>query len=305
MHKTADSDTFLKFIEARALEKGPSNGDEAYCLPDAVQCDVDVVYAQYGDLALSADIFYRKQGRSEQRPAMLFVHGGGWQAGSREQFKLQAAYLALRYDALCMCISYRFSDVAPFPAQLHDSKAALRFLRAHAARYHIDPENISACGGSAGGHLVLMLAMTAGVEQFEGDGGHAGISSHVRVAIGNNPPTDLGQRAAEVGDLERMIAFIGCSYADNKAAYDHASPMHWAHKDAAPILLTHGTADVTVKCKQSAMLHEKYQECGALSVFKTTPDVGHGWFNHPPYFRQVLGDWEVFLQEHADWKLVD
>jgi len=148
-----------------------------------------LTYAKYGERILQLDLFKPKE-QSEALPAIIWIHGGGWRGGTRDSGHKMARYFAER-NYVAVAISYRLSGEAPFPAQIHDCKAAVRWLRANAQAYGIDPKRIGAIGNSAGGHLAALLATSAGVEELEGDGGNEVYSSALQAAVGSGAQTDL------------------------------------------------------------------------------------------------------------------
>ena len=148
---------------------------------DTLDKKVDVTYARYGDRTLEMDL-YRPSKASGRLPAVVCIHGGGWQKGSKINHRKVAQALAAK-GFVTASISYRLSGEATFPAHIHDCKAAVRFLRANAKEYGIGANHIGAIGHSAGGHLVALLATSAGVKELEGDGGNADFSSTIQAAV--------------------------------------------------------------------------------------------------------------------------
>ena len=138
--------------------------------------------------SLEADIFLPPL-EEKNRPAVLFIHGGGWIEGDRFQLRGYGILLA-RLGFVCICNSYRLSQEAPWPAQIQDVNCALRFMRAHSKDLGIDPDRIGVSGNSAGGHLSLMSALE-GSEEFEGEGGHSEFSSSVKAVCAIYPPTEI------------------------------------------------------------------------------------------------------------------
>src|SRR3982751_1332915 len=136
----------------------------------------DVVYAEYGERRLKLDL-YLPPGLDPASPVpgVIAVRGGGWREGDKEFFGYIAGNFAMEGFATAS-IQYRTADEAQFPAAVHDVKAAVRWMRAHAREYGIDPDAIGALGGSAGAHLVAMLATSGGVKGLEGNGGNAAAS---------------------------------------------------------------------------------------------------------------------------------
>ena len=147
--------TLSALLLATGAGWGQRRQDPPFQQPDTVQVKRDIVYGKGGGRDLKLDLFLPKQGE-EPRPGIVFVHGGGWQGGSRAAFQRQAAYLAGK-GYVGACIEYRLSGEATFPAAIEDCKCAVRWLRANAGTYKVDPERIAACGGSAGGHLVCRV----------------------------------------------------------------------------------------------------------------------------------------------------
>ena len=150
-------------------------------LPGRVSIDENVVFGRGGDRDLLCDVFTPPDDLTN-RPAVLLLHGGGWRDGDKSQLKYYGIQLA-RYGYLCVCSEYRLSGEAVWPAQLHDAKAALRWIRGNAAELNVDAERIAVSGNSAGAHLALMLAATPGTPGLEGEGGQEGVSTSCAAAI--------------------------------------------------------------------------------------------------------------------------
>jgi len=193
-------------------------------------------------------------------PIIVYIHGGGW--SGLDKGWCPYPMRLLEKDYAVASINYRLSQEAPFPAQLHDCKAAVRWLRAHAGDYKLDGEHIGAWGDSAGGHLAAMLGVTGNRPELEGDSGTPGISSRVQAVCDWFGPSDLAfllQRGpaheAHV-DLDSLIAqLIGDSPADHPEKLAAASPTTYAAADAAPFLVMHGDLD-DIPLSQSVLLYE-------------------------------------------------
>src|SRR5262249_33848932 len=123
-------------------------------------------------------------------PAILCIHGGGFRAGKRESYDAQCIRLA-QHGYVALTVTYRLAPKFPFPTAIHDVKAAVRWMRANASKYQIDPERIGVTGGSAGGHLAQFLGVTGDVKEFEGKGGNAEQSSKVACVVNVYGPSDF------------------------------------------------------------------------------------------------------------------
>ena len=158
-------------------------------IPESVEADLDQVYATYGDRKLLADLFVPKN-VAGPKPCLVVVHGGGWHNGDKTKFRALAIALAKR-GYVTAAIEYRLADEAAFPAGIHDCTAAVRFLRANADKFQIDPKRIGAVGGSAGGHLVGLMAAGGGNPELQGDGGHRNQSARIEAAIVMAGPMEM------------------------------------------------------------------------------------------------------------------
>jgi acetyl esterase/lipase len=266
-------------------------------LPDNVEMKKEVVYGKGGGRDLKLDLFLPRENAGTPRPGIVFVHGGAWQGGNRGAFARQAAYLAGK-GYVGACIEYRLSGEATFPAAIEDCKAAVRWLRANAKTYHLDPDRIAACGGSAGGHLVALLGVSDKVKELEGVGGNAGISSRVNLVIAFNGVFDLTKVARNAQAAGPVARFLGGTAADKPEVYRQASPITHLTSDAPPFLFLHGTADKTVPIEQSRAMLAKLRQAGVKAELYEAEGAGHGFFNRPPHYEPTLKRMEAFLDEH-------
>jgi acetyl esterase/lipase len=272
--------------------------EPAFRLPEGVDWKQNVVYSRAGGRELTLDLFLPASGAGPF-PAVVYVHGGGWSGGNKSAFRRQAAHMAARGFAGA-CIEYRLSGEAPYPAALHDTKAAVRWLRANAGQYRVDPDRIGTAGGSAGGHLVAMLGVTGHLPRFEGAGGHSEASSRVQAVAAFNPAVDLvsfGKTGAGNRGGQAVSRFLRAAYAENPELWAEASPLTHAGREAPPFLLLHGTADQTVPYRQSADLMERLRAAGVAVEMFTAEGAGHGFFNRPPFFEPTLRRMEEFFRK--------
>lgn len=271
--------------------------DPPFTLPEGVQVRRNVTFGTGGGRELRADLFLPPQTEGSPRPAMLYVYGGGWRAGTRSQFYRQAALLAAR-GIVGACCEYRLSGEASYPAAVHDVKCAIRWLRASAEELNVDPGRIGAAGGSAGAHLAAMLATTAGMEQLEGAGGHAAERSDVQLSVLFNPAVDMRLFRPGTSASQARTAFLGGTIEEMPDLYDEASPVRHVDADTPPCLLFHGDADTTVPCEHSVRFHQAMLDAGAPSELVVAEGAAHGFFNRGPHFEATYATMAQFVLEH-------
>ncbi|MEP7367191.1 MAG: alpha/beta hydrolase [Acidobacteriota bacterium] len=262
--------------------------DPPFSLPDSVELRRDVVYARYGDRAMKADLFLPKSGEGPF-PAVVYIHGGGWKSGSKAAFQRQAAFMATQ-GFVGICIEMRLSGEAQFPAPIHDAKAAVRYLRAEAKALRVDASRIGAAGGSSGGHVAAMLAVTAGQAEYEGQGGSPGFSSTVQAVALFNPAVDLvsfGERV-QANATNSVAAFLGESYKANPGLWKKATPITYVSAQSPPMLFLHGDSDKTVPIAQPRKMEAALKAAGVRADFMVAPGADHAFFNRPPWFEPTL-----------------
>jgi acetyl esterase/lipase len=210
-------------------------------------------------------------------PCVLCIHGGGFRAGSREGYNGQIVRLA-EHGYVAVTISYRLAPKYPFPAAVHDTKAAVRWIRANAKKYHIDPNNIGVTGGSAGGTLVQMLGVTSDVKEFEGNGGNPEQSSKVKCVVNYYGANDFTKSYGKSVDAAQVLPlYLGGNLETARAAHIRSSPLYWVTPNAAPTLCVHGTKDPYVHVEQAEMLVEKMKATGIEVELLKLEGAGHGF----------------------------
>ena len=245
-------------------------------IPDTVIAERDVEYSAVGGRQ-TLDILRPRDGSAAPRAAILLVHGGGFRAGSKEGYIPLAIKLA-EHGYVAATANYRLAPRNQFPAAVHDVKAAVRFLRANAAKYNIDTGHIGTLGGSAGGHLVLMLGLTAGVEEFEGSGPNRDQSSAVQCVVDEYGPTDFTQSYSKSVDAAEVLPkFLGGDLDHERLNHIRSSPLNWVTPNAAPTLAIHGTADPYVAYEQSLWIVERLIAAGVPAELETISGAGHGF----------------------------
>jgi acetyl esterase/lipase len=210
-------------------------------------------------------------------PAILCIHGGGFRAGNRQGYDKQCIRLAQQgYAALT--VTYRLAPKYPFPAAIHDVKAAVRWIRASAGKYHIDPARLGVTGGSAGGHLAQFLGVTGGIPEFEGDGGHPEQSSRAVCVVNYYGPSDFTKSYGKSVDAAQVLPlFLGGDLTTQRHRHILASPLYWVTPSAAPTLCIHGTNDKYVAHEQAVWLIDRLKAADVEAELLTLEGAGHGF----------------------------
>jgi len=278
--------------------KWGERADAGFTPPASVRVDNGLVYARYGNRSMHLDLYRPAYLGRTPVPAVVVMRGGGFQHGDSKGFGFIAAHLAQAGFAAA-CIQYRTTRDALFPAPLQDAKAAVRWLRANAAAYRIDPDAVGAIGGSAGGYLAALLATTDGAADLEGDGGNRGVSSRVTAAVAMATPADFvdmspySRRA-----VDTIEGFIGSPLDRLADARRRASPATYVSRNSAPILLIHGDVDPDIPSGQALLLLRRYQEAGAHAELLMIPGAPHDPYNYTRWFGEVM-DRSVGFLRHA------
>ena len=259
----------------------PSSAQQAGSeLPPGVNAEMDIVYAQQSE-AQKLDLYLPAGNDDTLRPALVVVHGGGWRSGDKQRGQwrsIPARYASEGYVAIS--VNYRLSGEAPWPAQIEDVKAAVRWLRKHATEYRVDPERIGAYGNSAGAHLVSLLALVKAADGLEGSGPYQEHSSLVQAVCASATPTDF-LNWGEPGRLAQRLGstFLAGPEGEFEDRAKQASPITYVRGDSPPFLLIHGTADQTVPIQQSNRFAKALRDSGAGEVrYMIFDNEGHGVF---------------------------
>ena len=250
--------------------------------PEGLTVLRDVVYGKGGGRDLKMDIVLPKETPDGPCPAFVWIHGGGWQAGTKDGGVRQVAPF-VRSGFVGATIEYRLTGEAPFPAQIEDCKCAIRYLRSHAKKYHIDPDRIAVGGSSAGGHLVALMGTSGDVAELEGTGGWPEQSSRVQAVVDLYGPTDFQkfvttegyERHNRDGSPESKLLGGGEVLA-NPEGIKRVNPITYIDKNDPPFLIIHGDSDKTVPFNQSQALHAALQSAGVPSKLHIIPGAGHG-----------------------------
>jgi pectinesterase len=250
----------------------------------------DVVYAEYGQRRLKLDLYRPPTAdRPGALPGIIVVRGGEWLLGDKTFFGYVAGNLAME-GFVAASIEYRTSNEATFPAAIQDVKAAVRWLRGHAASFGVNPDAIGAIGGSAGAHLVAMLATSGGVAEFEGAGGNSAASSDVQAVVAMGGVYDLQWKVGEGAKFARAVTgFIGEPPEAHAEVIVAASPVTYVSALSAPLLLMHDRTDPDVPFGQSVELERRYRSVGVPIVLKGIEAPGvHAFWSGPRCFRETM-----------------
>jgi acetyl esterase/lipase len=245
-------------------------------VPENVLFERNVEYSNPDGQHLQLDLARSKAGNGPF-PAIVCIHGGGFRAGTRQGYDGLCIRLAQR-GYVAVTVSYRRAPKYQFPAAIHDVKAAIRWLRANAKKYHIDPDRIGVTGGSAGGHLAEFLGVTGGVSRFEGSGGNAEQSSRVVCVVNYYGPSDFTKSYGKSVDAAEVLPlWLGGNLDQARRKHLVASPLYWVTPDAAPTLCIHGTEYKYVAHEQAAWLIDKLKAAGVEAELLTLEGAGHGF----------------------------
>jgi acetyl esterase/lipase len=289
---------------------------EAIHLPIEAAADVPlrvekgVTYATVDGARLQLDIAVPKDGGPY--PAVVCFHGGAWRGGSRSDLSRPSRdkdekpgpsvieAIAARGYAVAS-VGYRLAPACRFPAQLDDARAAVRFLRANAAKFNLDPDRVGALGFSAGAHLALLLG-TVGTDAESEDGDStAGTDARVGCVVSFFGPTDLSLYAASPGLEDAfMVPFLGKACKTDPEVYKRASPIERVSPAAAPVLMIHGTADFVVPIVHSERMLRKLRDAGVTAELIPVRGGGHGWVGETAV--RTLDDATRFLDKHLKVK---
>jgi acetyl esterase/lipase len=256
----------------------------------------DITYCTSDGIALTLDMQY-PLAMSQPAPIAVYVHGGSWSSGDKNDWHgmIDAPELLSR-GYLVASVDYRHAPEWKFPTQIEDVKCAIRFLRANAARFNLDPNRIGAWGHSAGGHLVSMLGTTDVGAGFEGEGGYLDQSSRVQAVV------DMGGRA----DLRGMPADMAISVFGvtdpSVHLLAHSSPITFVTQDDPPFLILHGEQDIVVPPGVSQELYDKLRAASVPAQLVMVKNADHNFSpadgGMSPSRSEITGMIADFFDEH-------
>lgn len=244
--------------------------------PATVAFERDVVYGKAGETELTLSLSRPKNPGAAKLPCVVIIHGGGWGGGNKQQHdELTWQFASKGYVAAT--IGYRLAPKHQFPAQVHDVKCAVRYLRAHAEKYGLDPQRVGAIGFSAGGHLSMMLGTTNGADGLEGDGGWPDQPSQVQAVVSYFGPTDLAAADIPPVVIDILTRFVGGTKHEKPDEFRKASPLTHVSPGDAPMLLFQGTKDPLVPHTQTYPMLEAMTRHNIPGRVELLIGAGHGW----------------------------
>ena len=254
----------------------------------------DIVYTKAGPVELRLDVAYPAEGTGPF-PGVVVLYGGAWRVGNKWGNRTLLAQFARR-GYVAVAPQYRHCPKDVFPAQVHDVKAAVRWLRAHSTEYRLDPDHIGAMGFSAGGHLSLMLGVTGPDDGLEGDAPPGSPSSKVQAVVNYFGPSDLTATDVPEVSVGLVRDFLGARNTDRPDLAAKASPVTYLSRDDAAILTFHGTKDPLVPYNQATKLAEAMSKAGLPGRVELLIGAGHGWTG--PEMKRTMTDTYDFFDEY-------
>lgn len=282
-----DQDGMISFEEYTAYNRDPG-GAARIPLGENVKLMADIAYAGSNDPRQRLDVYLPRQPAvAGPLPVIAYVHGGGWRTGSKVMARSQVMELVDSGRYAAVSIGYRLAWEASWPAQSHDIRAAIRWIRGNADDYGLDASRICAMGASAGGHLVAHLGTHLGTTSGSGEhgaegalGDHLDQTSEVQCVINFFGPADLTTDSVAGGTEEPspVALLLGDTPENRPELAREASPLHHVSADDAPFLVIHGTEDPVVSYDESVRLTEALENAGVAVIFQTVEGGGHGNF---------------------------
>jgi acetyl esterase/lipase len=272
-------------------------------VPASVRAVTDVTYVRRGAHDLKLDLYLPAARGTLSRPAVVFVHGGGWRTGVRANFAPMAIRMAERGYAAAT-ISYRLAPEATYPAAIHDVKAAVRWVRAHAADYDIDAGRIAVAGGSAGGQIAALTGVTNDEARFDPDGAASAVSSKVQAIVNIDGLSDFTSEEARKYEDDPAKqpssagSWFGGRYAEKAALWHDASPLFHVGPGAPPILFI-VSAQRRFSLGREAMA-AKLRAFGVTSDVVPVPDTPHSFWLFDPWLAPTVEAADAFLRAHLE-----
>lgn len=247
--------------------------------------ELDLPYADSDNPRQRLDLYLPEEPDEAALPVIVFLHGGGWVEGDKGDGAVRVLPFVTSGEYAAVSVGYRLADEATWPAQLHDGKAAIRWVKANAAEHGLDPERIAVWGRSTGAHLALMLGLTGDEPELEGElGSHTDRNGAVDGVVNFFGVTDMPALVDLPSAFDRSspdapeARLLGGALPDQAERAKAASPITYVSEDDPPVLTLHGTDDLVAPYEQAVRLDLALQDAGVASYFITVPGADHGNF---------------------------
>ena len=235
----------------------------------------DVTYCNAGAVALKMDVYYPLKVMNSPAPVAVDVHGGSWSGGDKRNSETMTDIPELlKRGYLVAAVNYRLAPEYKFPAQIQDVKCAVRYLRAQATQYNLDPKRIGAWGCSAGGNLAALLGLTDGIAEFEGNGDYREQSSSVQAVVAMSAPADFTLTSYN-STHERVFLHVFGATSNTDPILLHFSPVTYVSKNASPFFILGGDLDETVPQQQSEELARRLIQSGGKANLQIVKNAHH------------------------------
>ncbi|MEQ1748353.1 MAG: alpha/beta hydrolase [Prosthecobacter sp.] len=287
--------TFLAASAAMAAELSEKQQSVlASAEKNQVELRIDQSYAGNENAKQKVDLYLPKKRHSDKPlPVVALIHGGGWVNGDRIGYAAAAIQFARTGDYAAVGVGYRLTKEAHWPAQVYDCKAAIRWIRAHAKEFNLDPDNIAVMGSSAGGHLSSLLGTSGDVKELEGDlGPNTAFSSRVQCVVNLCGPEDFTKalmfdaESKPIWKDDAVSGLLGGNAQEKHAEAVAASPVTYVTKDDPPFITFHGTRDQRVAFLHARLIHEAIGKAGVSSALVPITEGGHGSVSHPEVIKR-------------------
>ena len=232
-------------------------------LPSELMEYSDIVYKQVDNESLKLDITHLK-GIKKSAPVLIFIHGGAWKSGQKEDYKVYTHYFA-KLGYVTVSLQYRLLPKYHFPDCVEDVKSAVRWVASNASNYFIDAENIALVGGSAGGHLAMLVGYSSDSDKFDCSSTDSLVNTKVKAVIDFYGPVDFSPYSEENQHL--VDNFVNQPYKKDSQILKEASPLTYISKDDPPTLIFHGTIDELVPISQSDLLKKELDRVGVVNEY--------------------------------------
>ncbi len=266
--------------------------------PAGVSFQKEIVYGTGAGEELTLNLA-RPDKANGPLPCIVVIHGGAWRAGNKAGHDRQTWDFAQR-GYVSATVGYRFCPKYVFPAQVEDVKCAVRFLRANADKFGIDPKRIGAVGFSAGAHLSMMLGVMGKDDGMEGNGGNPDQPSQVQAVVSYFGPTDL--LASDIPDRSMPLLkdFVGGTQTEKPEGHKRASPITYVSTGDAPTLIFQGTKDPLVPHTQAYKMIDALTAAGVPGRAEFLVGAGHGWAGKD--LERTVAETNAFFDEHLKAK---